>query len=88
LTLHLTQNGQPVTNLQPYLETYAHLSAFHAGNLAFAHLHPQGGVAMTNNGGPDLTFQADFFESGTWRVYVQFQTGGTLHTAAFTVHVG
>jgi hypothetical protein len=88
LTLHLTRNGQPVTDLQPYLQTYAHLSAFHAGNLAFAHLHPHGGIATTANGGPDLTFDADFSASGTWRVYVQFQTAGTLHTAAFTVDVG
>jgi hypothetical protein len=88
LLLHVTQNGQPVSNLQPYLQTYAHLSAFHAGNLAFAHLHPQGGIATTNTGGPDLTFQADFSASGTWRVYVQFQTAGTLHTAAFTVSIG
>lgn len=88
LMVHVSQNGQPVTDLQPYLETYAHLSAFHAGNLAFAHLHPQGGIATTGNGGPDLTFQADFPESGSWRLYVQFQTGGTVHTAAFTVAVG
>jgi hypothetical protein len=87
LTLHVTQNSQPVTDLQPYLQTYAHLSAFHAGNLAFAHLHPQGGAAMADNGGPDLTFEAAFTESGSWRVYVQFQTGGTLHTAAFTITV-
>ena len=88
LTLHVTQNGQPVTTLQPYLETYAHLSAFHAGDLAFAHLHPQGGIATTDNGGPDLTFEADFAESGTWRMYVQFQTGGALHAAAFTINAG
>ncbi|HZE01023.1 MAG TPA: hypothetical protein VE155_04575 [Pseudonocardiaceae bacterium] len=30
----------PVTDLQPYLDTYAHLTAFHGGDLAFADLHP------------------------------------------------
>jgi hypothetical protein len=44
MTLHVTRNGRPVTDLQPYLDTYAHLSAFHAGNLAFAHPHPSGAV--------------------------------------------
>jgi hypothetical protein len=87
MTLHVTQNGQPVTDLQPYLDTYAHLSAFHAGDLAFAHLHPSGAV-NGDHGGPDLAFNAEFSASGTWRVYVQFQTGGALHTAAFTVTVG
>lgn len=84
LTLHVSKNGQPVTDLQPYLDTYAHLSAFHAGDLAFAHLHPSG-AGHGDHGGPDLTFDAEFSASGTWRVYVQFQTDGVLHTAAFTV---
>ena len=84
LTLHVTQNGQPVTDLEPYLDTYAHLSAFHAGDLGFAHLHPSGAV-NGDHGGPDLTFNAEFGEPGTWRVYVQFQTSGVLHTAAFTI---
>jgi hypothetical protein len=87
MTLHVARNGQPVTDLQPYLDTYAHLSAFHAGDLAFAHLHPSGAVDG-DHGGPDLTFNAEFSESGTWRVYVQFQTNGVLHTAAFTVRAG
>lgn len=84
LTLHVAKDGRPVTDLQPYLDTYAHLSAFHAGDLAFAHLHPSGAVDG-DHGGPDLTFDAGFSASGTWRVYVQFQTGGVLHAAAFTV---
>lgn len=87
MTVHVTRNGQPVTDLQPYLDTYAHLSAFHAGDLAFAHLHPSG-MVHGDHGGPDLLFTAEFGESGTWRVYVQFQTDGTLRTAAFTVTVG
>jgi hypothetical protein len=64
LTLHVTQNGQPVNNLQPYLQTYAHLSAFHAGNLAFAHLHPQGGIATTNTGGPGPDVRGRLLRTG------------------------
>lgn len=51
MTLHVAQNGQPVTNLQPYLDTYAHLSAFHTGDLAFAHLHPSGVLAGSHRCG-------------------------------------
>jgi hypothetical protein len=87
LTLEVTQDGQPVTDLQPYLSSYAHLSAFHAGDLAFAHLHPEG-VADGDHGGPKLTFDAAFPSNGSWRMYVQFQTDDTLHTAVFTVDVG
>lgn len=47
LKVSVAEDGKPVAGLEPYLETYAHLSGFHAGDLAMAHLHPQGGVATT-----------------------------------------
>ncbi|HKS97963.1 MAG TPA: hypothetical protein VJT31_00405 [Rugosimonospora sp.] len=87
LTVTITRGGKPVTDLQPYLDTYAHLTAFHQGDMAFAHLHPQG-EAMGDHGGPTLTFQAVLAKAGNWRLFLQFQTGGTLHTAAITVTVG
>jgi hypothetical protein len=86
LTAAVTKDGAPVTYLQPYLDTYAHLTAFHAGDLAFAHLHPQGAV-NGDHGGPTLTFDAQMAKSGDYRLFLQFQTGGVLHTAAITVHV-
>jgi hypothetical protein len=86
LTLTITRNGRPVTNLQPYLGTYAHLTAFHQGDLAFAHLHPETKVDG-DHGGPTLPFHAELSRSGNWRLFVQFQTSGTVHTAAITVHV-
>lgn len=87
LTVTVSQNGKPVTDLQPYLDTYAHLTAFHDGDLAFAHLHPHGTV-NGDHGGPALSFEAMLPKSGPWRLFVQFKTGGVLHTAAVTVTVG
>jgi hypothetical protein len=86
LTATVTKNGAPVTDLQPYLDTYAHLTAFHEGDLAFAHLHPQGTVSG-DHGGPTLTFAAQMAKTGDYRLFLQFQTGGVLHTAAITLHV-
>ncbi len=86
LTLTINRDGTPVTDLQPYLDTYAHLTAIHARDLAFAHLHPQGSV-HGDHGGPTLTFHAEFPQPGDWRLFIQFQTNGTLHTAALIVHV-
>lgn len=86
LTVSFAKNGKPVTDLQPYLDTYAHLTAFHAGDQAFAHLHPQTTV-NGDHGGPGLTFHAKLPESGGWRLFLQFRTAGTLHTAALTLHV-
>lgn len=85
VTVRITRGGAPVRDLQPYLGVWAHLSAFHAGDLAFAHLHPtaEPGAGGTN---PDpLQFVADLPATGTYEVYVQFQTGGVLHTAALTL---
>jgi hypothetical protein len=87
LTATITRNGKPVTDLQPYLESYAHLTAFHAGDAAFAHLHPAA-AAGGDHGGPDLSFHAELPTPGNWRLFLQFRTGGTLHTAALTVTVG
>jgi hypothetical protein len=86
LTATVTRNGKPVTDLQPYLDTYAHLTAFHQGDLAFAHLHPET-RADGGHGGPGLTFHAEFAHSGNWRLFLQFRTAGRLHTAALTLRV-
>ncbi|WP_405890574.1 FixH family protein [Streptomyces sp. NBC_01527] len=87
LTVSVAKDGKPVTDLQPYLDTYAHLTAFHEGDAAFAHLHPTTKVTG-DHGGPDLNFHAELPTSGNWRLFLQFRTGGTLHTAALTLRVG
>lgn len=87
LTVSVSRDGKPVTDLQPYLDTYAHLTAFHEGDQAFAHLHPTTEVTG-DNGGPDLAFHAELPTAGNWRLFLQFQTGGKLHTAAMTLRVG
>ncbi len=86
LTATVSKDGQPVTDLQPYLDTYAHLTAFHDNDLAFAHLHPHGTV-NGDHGGPTLSFEAMLPKSGNWRLFLQFQTAGVLHTAAVTLSV-
>lgn len=87
LTVAFAKDGRAVTDLQPYLGTYAHLTAFRAGDLAFAHLHPM--TAMDGaGGGPEMTFHAELPKPGDWRLFLQFRTGGKLHTAALTVHAG
>lgn len=86
LTVTVSKDGLPVTDLQPYLDTYAHLTAFHDNDLAFAHLHPHGTV-NGDHGGPTLSFEALLPKSGNWRLFLQFQTAGVLHTAAVTLPV-
>jgi hypothetical protein len=87
LNVTVSHDGQPVTDLQPYLDTYAHLTAFHDNDLAFAHLHPHGTV-NGDHGGPALSFAASLPQAGNWRLFLQFQTASVLHTAAVTLAVG
>jgi hypothetical protein len=87
LTVTIAKAGRPVTDLRPYLDAYAHLTAFHAGDAAFAHLHPTT-VVDGDHGGPDLAFHAELPKPGKWRLFLQFQDAGALHTAALTLDVG
>jgi hypothetical protein len=88
LTVRITRGGEPYRDLQPYLDSYAHLTAFHAGDQAFAHLHPTTPVAAGRGGGPDLAFHAELPAAGDWRLFLQFEAAGSLHTAALTLRVG
>ncbi|MFI6741511.1 hypothetical protein ACIBI9_52085, partial [Nonomuraea sp. NPDC050451] len=51
LTLSVSKDGKPVTDLQPYLGAYGHLVALRAGDLAYLHVHPEDSVKA----GPEIT---------------------------------
>jgi hypothetical protein len=86
LTLSVTRNGKPVTDLEPYLGAYGHLVALRAGDLAYLHVHPEGtpddGVTEP---GPEVIFYAQVPSAGRYHLYLDFQHGGVVRTAAFTV---
>ncbi len=80
LTFRVTRNGRPVTDLEPYLGAYGHLVALHAPDLAYSHVHPNG----EDRSAGAMTFDTEFDEAGTYRLFLQFQTAGRVHTVAFT----
>jgi hypothetical protein len=69
----------PVTALEPYLGTYAHVSVFDAATQALIHLHPLAPVDGV------LTFHTEFPQRGRYRLFLQFKVAGAVHQAAFTV---
>jgi len=89
LTLTVSRDGAPVTDLQPYLAAYGHLVALRAGDLAYLHVHPAGapGDGVTP-AGPGITFYATAPTAGDYRLYLDFQHNGVVRTAEFTVHAG
>ncbi|MEO5666142.1 MAG: hypothetical protein ABIR39_22965 [Nocardioides sp.] len=86
LTLSVTRDGEPVTDLEPYLGAYGHLVALRSGDLAYLHVHPEGtpGDGKTESG-PDVVFFAEVPSPGSYHLYLDFQHDGVVRTAAFTV---
>ena len=83
---HVSRDGEPVTDLQPYLGAYGHLVALRSGDLAYLHVHPDGTPGDgTTEPGPDVTFFAAVPSAGTYHLYLDFQHRGEVHTAAFTL---
>jgi hypothetical protein len=80
LTLSVAKDGTPVTDLQPYLGSYGHLVALRVGDLAYLHVHP----LETDGPGPGITFDVEVPTAGAYRLFLDFQHGGTVRTASFT----
>jgi len=77
LRFAIERDGQPVT-VEPYLGAGGHLVALRDGDLAFLHVHPHE---------DDTAFEATFPTPGRYRLFLQFQHEGRVHTVAFTQDV-
>ncbi|MDP9461187.1 MAG: hypothetical protein M3Q22_13400 [Actinomycetota bacterium] len=88
LTLSVSRDGVPVTDLQPYLGAYGHLVVLRSADLGYLHVHPLGepgdpAVAP----GPNVEFATTAPSAGTYRLFLDFKHGDVVRTAAFTVTV-
>ncbi|MBG0813827.1 hypothetical protein [Planomonospora sp. ID82291] len=85
LTLSVSRDGEPVTDLEPYLGAYGHLVALRDGDLAYLHVHPGGepGDGKTA-AGPGITFHAEVPSVGAYRLFLDFRHAGKVRTAEFT----
>jgi hypothetical protein len=83
LTTRVELDGEQVTDLEPYLGAFGHLVAIRAGDLGYLHVHPEEGEP-----GPAIDFATGFPTPGTYRLFLDFQHRGVVHTAAFTVESG
>ena len=77
LRFSVTKGGQPV-DVDPYLGARGHLVALREGDLAYLHVHPDD---------DSLSFMAEFPSAGRYRLFLQFQHDGRVHTAVFTQEV-
>ena len=88
LTFQVSRGGKPVTDLQPYLGAFGHLVSLRSGDLAYLHNHPAQHAEPGMKGGPSIAFGTTFPTAGTYRLFLDFQHAGAVHTAEFTVRVG
>ncbi|CAM3278741.1 hypothetical protein NODU109028_08865 [Nocardioides dubius] len=89
LTLSVAKDGEPVTDLEPYLGAYGHLVALRAGDLAYLHAHPEGDPSdPATPSGPEVGFHVTAPSAGRYHLYLDFQHDGVVRTAAFVLDVG
>lgn len=81
LLFRVTRDGRPVT-LQPYLGSFGHLVVLRPSDLGYLHVHPEPGLADGS-----ITFWLAAPGTGSFRMFLDFQTDGVVHTAAFTLAV-
>ncbi len=81
LTLTVSRDGRPVTDLQPYLGAYGHLVALRDGDLAYLHVHPHD----SDSAGPDIRFTAEVPSRGRYRLFLDFRHQDKVRTASFDV---
>ncbi|MEQ7128474.1 hypothetical protein ABN034_28620 [Actinopolymorpha sp. B11F2] len=88
VTLTVSADGRPVTDLQPYLGAYGHLVALRDGDLAYLHVHPvEEADDPGARPGPDITFVVEVPSPGAYRLFLDFRHDDAVRTAEFTVRV-
>jgi len=90
LHLKVTKAGADVSDLQQYLQSFAHITGFREGDLKAVHVHPDQVPKkgdLTAVGGPVLTLTSVFSSPGKYRMFVEFQTNGLLHLTPIDIDV-
>jgi hypothetical protein len=85
LAFTVSQDGVPVTDLEPYLGAGGHCVLLSEDTQGYLHSHPlrTGGARF----GPTVVFHTLFPRRGRYKVWAQFQHQGRLLTADFVLNV-
>ena len=76
LEFTIRHDGEVISDIPDYLGAKGHLVALRDGDLAYLHVHADEEW---------LAFEADFPTAGAYRLFLQFEHGGRVRTAPFTV---
>jgi len=85
LTLSVSRDGKPVTDLQSTDDAFAHLAVMRTGDLAYAFVDASRQVGIGPQGAPALRFSVRLPVAGTYWLFVEFRHLGQVRVAALTV---
>ena len=83
MKINLTKGGQPITDLDNYLGALGHVVVISEDTERYLHVHPND----QPDKGPSIGFNTNFEKPGLYRVFLQFNHAGTIHTGNFTINV-
>jgi hypothetical protein len=90
LLFRFTADGQPVTDLEPYLGAMGHCVVISEDGQHYLHCHPEQlwTPKADAHGGPAVTFHTVFPKPGRYKIWGQFQRHGKVIVASFVLDVG
>lgn len=85
LTFALTQNGKPVSQIDPYLGAFGHVVMLRHGDADdYLHGHP---ITESKPTDGKVVFESQFPVKGTYTIFAQFSINGQVKTFPITVSV-
>jgi uncharacterized membrane protein len=89
LLFRLSDHGQPVIDLEPYMAAMGHCAILSQDTQSFLHCHPEQVYPTTadSRGGPDIAFHTTFPHPGKYKIWGQFKRDGKVIVADFVVEV-
>jgi len=83
LNVNITRNEKPVTDLGQYLAALAHMVILSEDLEEYLHVHPM----ESETTGPDIKLHTNFPKTGGYKVFMQFNHEGVIHTTNFILNV-
>ncbi|MBG8554364.1 heavy metal-binding domain-containing protein [Hymenobacter guriensis] len=83
VSVTVSRNGRPITDLDQYLGALGHMVILSEDGADYLHVHPEDQADK----GPRIGFNTTFDKPGRYRIFLQFQHAGVVQTSDFTVNV-
>ena len=89
LLFRLSDHGQPVTDVEPFMNAMGHCAVVSEDGRTLLHSHPEqlGTPTADARGGPDFAFHVLFPAPGRYKVWGQFKRDGRVVVVPFVVDV-